>query len=183
MVRVVERARVVGGDPFDEINFAGGGVESQMVNRRGVETSGAEGRIRSRFRATLESVPRDKRRKAPIPSFYRFPSHKRFSLPPLLFLLSSCSRIRTARIDESELCRDVLITSRFSLCSTSNSYPSIARHARHPRRKFIDAIPHSDTRTWIRSRFANLPETLRKSSHGSRSNSQPRSLTWKLSYF
>lgn len=150
----------MGGDPFDEINLAGGGGdETQMVNRRN-KRRGRENPAASRFRATLESVPTrasPRQKKEADSSFHRsFPSHKRFPTP--------CSRMRTARIDESELCRDVLITSRFSslfhveflslyyYTPPSHAPPKIYRRRPAFRHAAVDS----------KDSFANLPETLPK---------------------
>lgn len=87
---------------------------------------------------------RNKRRgmekRIPVSAYIHFLATKegRFLLSRFLLCLS-CSRIRVARIDESELCWDVLITSRFSLANSCVSLyytpPSAKIYRRDPARR------------------------------------------------
>lgn len=157
----------MGGDPFDEINFAGGGG---LRNANG-ESAGCRNKRRGRENPASrirESVPtRDKRRRPIPPSI----PHKRFSLPLFQDTNRTDRRIRVmpGRANNEPILFHVEFLSLYYHCTPPFSAPAkiYRRRPAFRRADSKDFVP-----TIYRKRFRKIVP---------RFVTTARSLTWKLS--
>lgn len=154
----------MGGDPFDEINFAGGGG---LRNANG-ETSGAEGRIRRRVSANPFQRATKEGGRFLLPSIH---PHKRFSLPLFQDTNRTDRRIRVmpGRANNEPILFHVEFLSLYYHCTPPFSAPAKI-YRRRP--AFRHADPKDFVPTIYRKRFRKIVP---------RFVTTARSLTWKLS--